>query len=295
MEGVCADSLPNSPFRSPAWRWLRTGLLDSMRRRPHRGLDDRWVDAARRFLARPDQHAARPDRFDAAIGNALALSRETAPHQRWHLEALLLTTEPLNSVALRCALSPDVVEAYHALFFACRDRPAARDWLTLTAVGCGPWNDFGGPQPEGLWKFAAFSGGPLKLDVMIAVTTGRPMPDSVRAACARRPGLDEDGLRTGVKLTTAMMTSRSPEETKSLVAIHDELLALTGRRVMRREKTTPLARLVRTFVTSHGGRGPLRDEPTRATGSTRKTKGSTRTPSSAGGRRRTDSRSGSAV
>src|SRR4029077_1718637 len=137
--------------------------------------------------------------------------------------------DPLEAIARRSCLHPDIVEAYHALYFACRDRPEARDWVTAMAVGCGPWNEFGGPQPVGLWKYAAYSGGPVLLDVVIAVTTGGPLPGSVRAACARNPAYDEDRLRMDVKLTTALMTSQSPDETKTLIAIHDDLLGSAGR------------------------------------------------------------------
>ena len=53
------------------------------------------------------------------------------------------------------------------------------------------------------------------------------MPGSIRAACARNSGYTEDRLRLGVKLTTVLMTSRSADEVKSLIAIHDDLMGVS--------------------------------------------------------------------
>jgi hypothetical protein len=292
MDGTFIDWLPDSPFRSPAWRWLRASWRHRTGQRSSPRVDDEWVDLTRRFLARSDKHAVRPDRVDTAVLGAHALSSAADPHRRWRLEALLLTSDSLETVARRCCLHPDIVEAYHALFFACRDRPGARDWVAAMAVGCGPWNDFAGPQPEGMWKYAAFSGGPVLLDVVIAVTTGGPLPESVRAACARNPAYDEDRLRMDVKLTTSLMTSQSPDEIKTLIAIHDDLLGSAGRGGKGRENDTPVMRLMNSFLASFGGQKLSRETPTPTSG----LKKPSRTRATVAGRRqRTLAGSGSVI
>ena len=96
MDGTFIDWLPDGPFRSPAWRWLRASWRHKTGGRPRPGVDDQWVDVARRFLARRDKRAVRPDRVDTAVLGAHALSCAADPHRRWRLEALLLTSEPLE-------------------------------------------------------------------------------------------------------------------------------------------------------------------------------------------------------
>jgi hypothetical protein len=91
---------------------------------------------------------------------------------RWHLEARVLTAQPVEEVARHCALQPAVVEVYTAIYFDVTSRLAACDWLAhrvlprrCSVLGINP-TDTGG-----LLKVMALTGGPLALDRAIRVIT----------------------------------------------------------------------------------------------------------------------------
>src|SRR5262245_54762462 len=196
-----SDWLAASPSRTPDWRLLRAQWLVDAGANPCLEIDDAWVLRARDFLLARLRAEAIPvsrkttDRLDPAIRGAVALVREPESLRRALLEAALLTEEPLDEVAGRCDLQVGVVEAFHALFFAVRDRPKARDWLMIHAVRSGPWNAFEGLQPAGLWKYIVFTGGVRALDIAFAVTTNRPFPDWVRVAWPRDAEKHDRNLR----------------------------------------------------------------------------------------------------
>jgi hypothetical protein len=164
MDSQPADWLAGSFFRSPMWRMLRVSYR-SQHRLPR--IDDAWVEIALRLQTTPDDRHLTP-----AIRAAFELWRadQTA---RWLLEAHLLTTRSLAEVATACELPEAAVDAFHELLFHARPRLQASDWVLAVAVRSTPANDFAGPQPRGLWKYAAFVGGPLVLDVIVAVTRKR--------------------------------------------------------------------------------------------------------------------------
>jgi hypothetical protein len=166
----------------------------------------------------PALHAA----WELAEGDALL---------RWEVEARLLARQTDEEIAARCGLDPHTVRSFEAIFFCVRDRLHASDWVTFQAVRGGPWNSFAGDQPGTLWRAVAYSGGPLLLDLVIAVTTGRPLPDSIRASFASFSGNaahEEARLRLRCKLTLALMTARSPAEVKAVVEAREQLRRLDG-------------------------------------------------------------------
>src|SRR5262249_26305764 len=144
----------------------------------------------------------------------------------------------------------------HALFFAVRDRPDARDWRMIRAVGSGPWNEFAGPQPAGLWKYAAFSGGARALDVVYAITMNQPFPDWVRDSWPEDAETHDRRLRLRVKLTLALTTARSPGEVEKLIAARDQLDRLDRPTTGRAGKQSSLLRLQARWLGSMGRRGP---------------------------------------
>src|SRR5262245_17829602 len=98
--------LPDSPFRSPSWRWRRASYLRECGGRTDPRIDDAWVLRACRYLeadgADGGRTRTRPGRRDAPVRAALDLARAEPPHPRWRLEAYLLTDVPLEDVARRC-------------------------------------------------------------------------------------------------------------------------------------------------------------------------------------------------
>jgi hypothetical protein len=99
---------------------------------------------------------------------------QTNDLRRWHLEARLLTEEPVVGVARRCDLQPAVVEAYMEIFFDVRSRPGACDWLAhrvlpprWAVLGIHPGDT------ATLLKLAALKGGPLALDQALRTLSRR--------------------------------------------------------------------------------------------------------------------------
>jgi hypothetical protein len=223
METEGSTWLPGG-FCSADWRWQRACWLQETGQRPDRRIDDAWVARARHFLdaagaGHGDAAPGRADRPDPAIAQALRLSRADPPFERWRLEAYLLTAEPLVAVARHCALPVEAVEAYHALLFDVRPRLAARDWIAARALRPGPGNGFGGDQPGGVWKACAYAAGPRVLEVVMAVTLNRPLPDWVHAPGGRLTREREARLRLSCKLLVMALTTPSAEVLKALVAI----------------------------------------------------------------------------
>jgi hypothetical protein len=211
-------------FCSADWRWQRACWLQETGQRPDRRLDDAWVARARHFLDAAagdydDMALGRVDRPDPAVARALQLSRADPPFDRWQLEGYLLTAEPLEAVARHCALPVEAVEAYHALLFDVRPRLTARDWIAARALRSVPGNGCGGEQPGGVWKLCAYAAGPRVLEVVMAVTLHRPLPDWVHAPGGRLRPERQARLRLSCKLLVAALTTPSAEVLKALVAI----------------------------------------------------------------------------
>jgi hypothetical protein len=232
METEGSAWLPGG-FCSADWRWQRACWLQETGQRPDRRLDDAWVARVRHFLdaagGGPDgADPGRADRRDPAIANALQLSRADPPFDRWRLEAYLLTAEPLEAVARHCALSVEAVEAYHALLFDVRPRLTARDWIAARALCPGPGNGFVGEQPGRVWRVCAYAAGPRVLEVVMAVTMNRPLPDWVHAPGGRLTPEREARLRLSCKLLVTALTTPSAEVLRALVAIAGQARTLAA-------------------------------------------------------------------
>lgn len=246
-----SDRDPDDPGHSPAWRWHRARWLLETHGRASARIDDHDVRRARDFqvaMARPDAAPGkrRPARPDPAIAAALELADGGDPLRRGELEAYLLTDEPFHAIAARLGLAPEVVAGYHALFFAVRDCPFARDWIATKAVGCGPWNDYAGPHPVGAWKYGAYSGGVRLLELLIAITTGRPFPAWIREACGKHADEHESRMRLLGATTVAMMMAKCRSQVEKLLEVREQLDRLEARK-READMEAMMARVAPTF------------------------------------------------
>jgi hypothetical protein len=222
--------LPDSPFRSPAWRWERAHWLYEHGGPTDNRIDDDWVARARDFLAaRGRQAEAQPTprqrAHDAHIQAALDLWEADPPAARRRVEAHLLTGAPLNDVARICTLPVDVVESYHDFFFDVRPRLRATDWIMLHAVGTYYLKGFAGLPVGALWKWAGYTAGPRVLEVVVALTTDVPLPDWFRDGLAGG-AYAEARFRLLGKLTLGAMAADSPAEWDALVRAREQLRRL---------------------------------------------------------------------
>ncbi|QDU21792.1 hypothetical protein [Urbifossiella limnaea] len=234
---------PGSFYRRPEWRWLRAEYLLATGRRRDRRIDDAWVSHARAAIQNRGGAASR-----AATVRAAHEIWAGDPAVKGELEARLLTDEPLDRVAVRLALPAALVEAYAAVFFAVRPMRAATDWLLTHAVGYSPLRGFTGPQPAAAWKLAALAGGPVLLDVVIAATTGRPMPDGLLTASGQQRAYKEARIRLLAEIWVASMAAVTDEDFAGVVRDRRRLRDLDAHNDGRAATQTPKAAAVEAFL-----------------------------------------------
>ena len=209
------------------WRWLRAGVLAPTRRRLDPRIDDDWVAHARIVRRACARWPAATKGNLSAISAAGELWGGAGSEVRSALEARLLTPLPIQRVAEVCGLCADVVEAYHAVFFDVRPRLSATDWLLREAVRWRPTTHLGVPEMGQLWKYLALVGGEKVLEVAIAVTTGRALPEWLTDSF-HNSALDEAQVRLKVKLSLSAMTVNTPQAWKAVAAIRKRLRKLEG-------------------------------------------------------------------
>ena len=223
MDGRISSWLPNSFFRSPFWRVLRALYLLDTGRAANPAIDDEWVQVAKDLLAAVESNDL--NHLPPAVRDAYGVwTADEMP--RWLLEAQLLTPRTFEEIAACSSLSEPTVHAFHQLFFDVRSRFQASDWILFRAVRSNPLNDFAGPQPAGLWKFFAFVGGPEVLDVVVAVTLNRPLPDRLRVQFNGDPQVAEQRLLLKAKLVIAALTAESSAQLGSVVELAEQLRRL---------------------------------------------------------------------
>ncbi len=198
---------PASFFRKPEWRLLRAEYLIATGRQRDPRIDDVWVAHTKMALTgrgsrRSKAHAIRAARC-IRVGDR---------DRKGELDARLLTMEPLAVIAERLGLPLAVAEAYAEVFFAVRSKRRAADWLLSRAVGFSAVSGFTSPLPWSGWKLAALAGGSTLLDVVIATTTDRPMPNSfIKQVGAWRPQ-EDIRLRVRVWLWLASLAAITDEQ-----------------------------------------------------------------------------------
>jgi hypothetical protein len=164
------DLQKSSCHRPPDWRWCRAGWLVERGKYFSRRRDDADTGQAVRYfraLARsrrsdpgthllqrfPDVHAAR-------------LLHERAGAPRLVVQARLLARQTPDEIAPLTGVPAPVIDAYEALFFHCRDRLDASDWVLVQAVGMRAWAGAEGPDPAVIFKWFAYQGGPVVLEAV---------------------------------------------------------------------------------------------------------------------------------
>jgi hypothetical protein len=82
------------------------------------------------------------------------------------LEARLLMGQDSVEIERHTAVPTSVADVYEAVFFNCRDRLHARDWVVCCALGAPPSGAWLGPDKAAVLKRFAFFGGPLIFDAV---------------------------------------------------------------------------------------------------------------------------------
>jgi len=167
--------LSSDPFRPPGWRWHRASDVVANDRRVLPRHDDGEVRRAVAYLRCLSRGApaARLARRWPELHAALEIY-ETDSVRRWELEALLLTTEPFDTVAARCGIRNDAVETYHDTFFHVRDRLGAAAYICGVAIGERMYVGLTADDWPVLAKVFAYRGGVPALDAVLRLRREGP-------------------------------------------------------------------------------------------------------------------------
>jgi hypothetical protein len=217
---------PFNFFRPLDWRLRRArGLVaDGRRGSPRR--DDAatlqlvgYLRALGRCRAERDRAAVRKKWPDLDAARRL---HEGGGPRRDEVEARLVAGQDDDAVAARCGLTPGAVAAYEAVHFHVRDRLAARDWLAGRVVGPGLWCGFRRGDRAGLWRALALLGGVPALEVGLAVSLGRPLPDWLDLADQPDPRYAAARLRLAARLLIEVLLDRPAGGWAALAAVRQE-------------------------------------------------------------------------
>jgi hypothetical protein len=126
------------PYRPPDWRWQRAVYLVD-HDKPYADNGDVWLDEAVRFYSalRSTGQDTNPQTELAsqlpAMFAAYTLHGETSL-RRWEVEARLLTDASFTAIAGKGDTSPEVIAAFHEVFFHVRDRLVASSYIVNRVI-----------------------------------------------------------------------------------------------------------------------------------------------------------------
>jgi hypothetical protein len=174
-----ADDAAN-PLRPVDWRWRRaTGLVDGGELLSPETDDGKVRDAARFVTAwrgcEDEGDRARLAREVPALYGAHQLYLASGPFEKWEVEARLLTDEPYAQIGGKRSLDPQVVEAFHNVFFDVRDRLHAEGYILHVVIGPKAHTGLTESDIDVILKMFAYAGGPLVVDALVGYYRGPPV------------------------------------------------------------------------------------------------------------------------
>jgi len=243
--------MAHSPLRLPSWRYQRAVQLLEQRRRIRPEIDDTWVARIKTFLAAngasPTQHSeSRHRKRDQAVADAFAIYNGPKA-SRALLESYLLTSARRDTVAARCQLTSEVVEAYQAIFFCVRNWLNARDWIAAKAIGIATPEGLRAEYPFRLWRLLAFNGGQDVLETLVAVMSGNPLvPPPGLSFAAATTWQRETELR--IKLHVASLLAETPMELAAVARIGNAAPRAGVKRGRVRKKPDTVLKIMGSFL-----------------------------------------------
>jgi hypothetical protein len=224
-----------APRRPIDWCWRAARrIVDELRRSPGKRGNPRISETVRFLRAR---ERCKSDRGREAvqlrwfgISGALRLYDE-AGHRLWEIQARILAGQSDEAIGTLCGVPAEVIDWYEALFFQVRENLHAHDWVHLRAIGTRVGSVAKYPDLATLWRGMAYTGGELVLDLFIAVTLGRPLPDWVREP----PRDDQERYEERLRLEFEVLV-----ELQMLPADTDPLLVIALDSDLRRQRALSL-------------------------------------------------------
>jgi hypothetical protein len=260
----------HDPLQPLDRRWLRAGYLVECGQPPSPRHDDAWVGRAvayRRALAAcgDDEGRLRLAERLPAVAQAHALRLADPPLLRWAVEARILAREPFETVAGKCALSCEGVEAYERLFFSVADKLDAVTWVMCQVIGAKIHHGLAEQDLDVLWRFVGYTYGPVVLDAFLHNALGLPRP----AAAGQVAGVlarDAEALFARKKLLATHLLPVTPATAAQVLQLAAQLGAAGRGEAPGRGSRGPLgAEVDRLLAAPSAGQppGPRRaDDPT---------------------------------
>lgn len=156
----------DNPSRSPAWRWMRAGMIARRSVPKFRDWDDNLVRDAldfRRGIESEDVEAqAEAAAKWPAFHAALEIYKEGGPTQ-WELEARVLASEAHSAIATKIGVPVEVVDSYTRLFYDVKDRLQCMSIVHVRYIDSHkPCYDL-----RTLWAYYGYTDGPYAVDALV--------------------------------------------------------------------------------------------------------------------------------
>jgi hypothetical protein len=222
------DISESNPFRPPDWRWRRAVYLHGVQAKPHRRRDDRWTGLALRLVERLKAGGTPPGRRrtgrHVVLEQAHALVFADDPRNRWEAEARLLAGQEPAAIAACLGLSPDVIEAYEAIFFNVGDRLDAVDYVAAFALSHGLHSGIAQDDHGAIARLVGYHLGPEAIDAL----AGRwGWPSAARVA--PRTAAESARMRRAVDFLIATLALPADGSDARILARLDKLVEDLGR------------------------------------------------------------------
>lgn len=166
----------DNPFRSPQWRWQRaTGICEGSQPRPTRKTDGaesyKWIRKAAQFQQELEACNGQADEISLARRRpamywAHHAWLDSANPAKWHIEAHLLGRGTDWDVGFAVGVSPEIVQAYEAVFFNVREKLNHKGYILHSVIGPSIQRGLSEREYDLLWKLYAYFNGPHMLDAL---------------------------------------------------------------------------------------------------------------------------------
>lgn len=225
---------PNAPFRPTDWRWEKARLMREDQRTALllRHQDDDWTRKAKKFqeaLAAADDDYAQllvirkwPDLWDA---HCLRHREDDKRLVRYEIEARLLANDPLERIAERTGIAPNVVIWYEKLFFNVADRLANKSWIAHCVIGEAAQAGLNERDYDALWKTMGYCGGGLVIDAVVDTSYDVTRPEN---AGQTEQWINDDirrvaGIKMGIGLRTMAVNNYTMERISEIYLRFEEM------------------------------------------------------------------------
>ncbi len=234
-----SNPLDSDELSPPDWRWQAARHVHErflLSRRRTRKSDPGWL-APLVALTASLNPCTRPRRrcswsrlsVTEALVSAHQLYESDSPC-RWEVEARILAGQSDAEIAVSTGLSPALVATYEQTFFRVRDRRAAGDYILFGVIGYDPFGGFLEGDLRTLWAYFGYAAGPKVLELVMAVSRGRSLPDWAlrEAPSSAAAELLEIGIKVMLMACTGAMT---PAKLRKLVVLRGQVADLSRRTV----------------------------------------------------------------